>query len=274
VNYVRQYYAKEQLRLELALGQERYRGQYWQAEPEWPELQRIEARRVAAIRELTVEMNELLAEICPGETGEPLRLTPFFNLDQPAPNLAFLDGPAREEMETAMLGLATAASLGSDHMMAAAEEILSEEEFLEYSRWNAPVAASLRNRLAGFDPDEGEFTAILQWQAAAGSDQEAGARAELERRLGSERLARLDRQIQPEVSTAVQDLRRVGLPLDQAAWLADIRSRASLDLQQLWSDPQTTDSQKQAQVGFLLAVFRMKLAAQLGPRAAGADLLP
>jgi hypothetical protein len=128
--------------------------------------------------------------------------------------------------------------------------------------------------LAGFEPSENEFQAILEWQAAAGSDREPVARAELAKNLGSDRLAELDRLNDPAFHTAAQDLRRLGLPLDDAGWLAEFRQRATAQLQQSWSDPALTDAQKQAQVAALHTVFRAELASQMKMPAETDALLP
>lgn len=270
--YLQAYFSREQLRAELELEQLRYRGQYWETEPGLAGLQPVEARRGETIRRLTEEMNGLLADACPGESGEPLVLFPFFSLDRPAPNLAFLSGASREKMEEAML--AHDGSLEAGRLMEVAGRVLAAEELADYTRWNAPASAALRNRLAGFAADEGEFAAILQWQSAAGSDRESEARLELGRRLGPARLAQWESQNDPAVSTALQDLHRLGRPLEQAAWLADFRRQAAGQLQETWRNPWLTDAQKQAQVGLVRNAFRDELAAQLDLPAADADLLP
>lgn len=272
--YLQAYFSRELLRAEIELEQRRYRGQYWETEPGLAELQEVESRREETIRRLTAEMNGLLADACPGESGEPLVVTPFFSLDRPAPNLAFLSAASRQKMEEALLVLARDGSLEADRMMEIAGRSLSGAELVDYTNWNAPASAALRNRLAGFAAGEEEFGALLQWQTAAGSDRETAARLELERRIGSERLAEWETQNDPAVSTALQDLHRLGRPLAQAAWLADFRLQATAQLQQSWGNPWLTDAQKQAEVGLVRNAFRDELAAQLNLPVTDADLLP
>lgn len=271
VRYLTQYFSREQLGFELDLEQARYRGQYWQAEPGLAELQPIESRRAEVIRRMTIEINALLAEMCPGETGEPLALVPFFSLDRPAPNLAFLSEASREKIEQALL--ARDPAVEADPMLAVAT-LLSGQELADYSRWNAPSSAALRNRLAGFEASETEFNDVLEWQAATGSAREAAAREELAGRLGPDRLAQLDRLLEPAVHTAAQDLHRLGLPIDQAGWLADFRQVAAAQLQQLWSDPRLNAAQKQDKVDTLRDAFRAELSAELRLPSEAADLLP
>lgn len=265
VRHLQQYFSRELLRQEIELGQARYRGQYWEAEPGLPELQQLETRRGEIVRRLATEMNGLLAAMCPDEPGEPLALTAFFSLDHPAPNLGFLSAASREKVEDVLL-----AAEGP----VAAARVLSGQELVDYLNWNAPLSAALRNRLAGLAPDESEFAAIRQWQAAAGSEEEAGARTELARQLGPARLAQLEWQIGPEMSTAVQDMRRLGLPVEQAAWLAEFRRQASGQLQRAWGDPWLDAGGRQARVGLLERAFRAELAAQLALPAGGEELLP
>jgi hypothetical protein len=267
--YLRQYFAREQLGLELELEQARYRGQYWEPEPGLAELQQIETRRTEAIGRLTAEMNAMMKELYPGGPSEPLALAPFFSLDRPAPNLAFLSEPSREKIEQALL-----ARDESVDPMAVAARILTEQELADYAHWNAPTSAALRNRLAGFAANEAEFTAILQWQAAAGSDHESAAREELASSLGADRLAQLDRLTDPAMHTALQDLHRLGLPLEQAGWLSDFRHEAVAQLQRSWRDPQLTEVQKQAEVGTLREAFRTELMTQLNVPPEAADLFP
>jgi hypothetical protein len=271
VRYLTQYFSREQLRRELDLEQARYRGQYWQAEPGLAELQAIESRRTEAIRRMTIEMNALLADMCPGETGEPLTLVPFFSLDRPAPNLAFLSEASREKMERALL--AREVAVEADPMLAAAT-LLSGRELADYTRWNAPPSAALRNRLAGFEASETEFNDILEWQAATGSAHEVAAREELIGRLGPDRFAQLDRLLEPAVHTAAQDLHRLGLSIDQADWLADFRQAAAAQLQRSWSDPRLSAARKQEKVDVLRGAFRAELAAELRLPPEATDLLP
>jgi hypothetical protein len=269
--YLAKYFAREQLGLELELEQARYHGQYWQAEPGLAELQQIETRRSEAIRRLTSEMNGLLAEMSPDESGAPLALLPFFSLDHPAPNLGFLSEASREKMEGLLLARDEAADTDP---MAAAAKILSGQELADYLRWNAPTSAALRNHLAGFNTSESEFAAILQWQEATGSDRETTARANLARQIGPDRIAQLERLTDPAMHTAVQDLHRLGLPLDQAGWLADFRRAASAQLQQSWRDPRLTAAQSSAEVGVMRDAFRAELATQMKLLPDAADLLP
>jgi hypothetical protein len=267
--YLTHYFAKELLGVELELEQARYHGQYWEAEPGLAELRQIETRRTEAIARLTAEMNGMLEEMCPGAAGAPLALVPYFSLDHPAPNLAFLSEASRGKMEEILLAREEPADA-----MAAAAKILSGPELADYARWNAPSAAALRNRLAGFDATEGEFNAVLEWQHAAGSEGESEARNELVRKLGAERVAQLDALTDPAVHTATQDLHRLGLPLDQAGWLTDFRRAAVAQLQRSWRDPRLTDAQKQAEVGVLRDAFRDELTTQLKIMPDAADLLP
>jgi hypothetical protein len=267
--YLTGYFAREQLGFELELERERYRGNYWEPEPGLAELQQIETRRTAGIRRLAAEMNAMVADMSPAATGEPLVLEPFFSLDHPAPNLAFLSEASRAKMEEVLLSRD-----GSDDPLRPAAAILSGQELADYTRWNAPGAAALRNRLAGFGTSETEFAEILKWQGSVGSDREAEARAELAAHLGRERLAQLDQLTDPAMHTALQDLHRFGLPLDQAGWLADFRREAARQFQSSWTNPRLTAEQKNAEVGALRDAFRAELAGQMNVPPDTADLLP
>jgi len=116
--------------------------------------------------------------------------------------------------------------------------------------------------------------AILQWQGAAGSEREMQARDELAKSIGPGRLAQLDRLTDPAIHTAVQDLHRLGLPLEAAGWLADFRLEAAAQLQQSWRNPRMTAAQKQEEVGMMRNAFRTELAAQMKLPPETADLLP
>jgi len=83
-----------------------------------------------------------------------LPLTAFFSLDRPGPNLGFLSPASREKMTEAILARAQEGELEAGNLMETAGRVLSGAELADYTRWNAPVAAALRNRLAGFDADE------------------------------------------------------------------------------------------------------------------------
>lgn len=268
---LQRYFSRELLQWELELEQARYRGEYWQPEPGLAEMQSVETRRAEGVRRLTTEMNALLEEMHPGEPGEPLALTAFFSLDRPAPNLAVLSESSRAKMEEVLL--ARDPSVEADPVREA-ELNLTGDELAAYLRWNAPPSAALRNRLAGFEASEAEFTAILKWQSVVGSDDETVARAALHESLGAGRLEQLDHLLDPAVHTAAQDLYRLGLPLAQAGWLADFRGAAVAQLQQSWRNPALTAAQKEAEVAALRDAFRQELTWQLRPLAESAELLP
>ena len=268
------YYRREQLAQELELEQTRYGSHYWEPEPGVATLQDLQLRREDLLKRLGTEMNALLAEMAPGETGEALRLEPFFTIDRAAPNLGFLSAESRAKMA----GAIAAGQVEPEKLLETAREILSENELQQYLSWNAPASSALRNRLVGFEAHENEFNAVLRWtQATDAGIGAAQARAELEQGLGAVRLAEFERLQEPVMKTAVLDLQRLGLPLDQAAMLASIRRQAVEHLQDVWSDPRVPDAQKGNRVSQVQAAYRLAIAAQLQlstDDGAAAELLP
>ena len=268
------YYRHEQLAQELELEQTRYGARYWEPELGIAALQDLQLRREDLLKRLGAEMNALLVEMAPGETGEALGLEPFFTIDRAGPNLGFLPAESRAKMIEAL----AVGPLEPEKLPDIARQVLSADEFQQYTRWNAPTAAALRNRLVGFDADENEFNAVLRWTQA--TDAVIGAtpaRADLEQSLGSARLAEFEHLQEPVMKTAVQDLQRLGLPLDQAAMLAGIRRQAVEHLQDVWGDPRVPDAQKSSRVSQVEAAYRLAIAAQLQLPAddgAAGELLP
>lgn len=276
--YLTAYFTREQLTRELALEQSRYGPQYWDSEMGVAALRELQARREETTKRLSTEMNDILTAMCPGEAGERLTLKPFFSLDQAGPNLGFLSPASREALTEAILSFAQDEPIDAGKLQEAASKVLAGDELEQYNQWNAPAAAALRNRLVGFEADETEFKAIQHWQRELGLERDpAITRTELARQIGVDRLAQFERLEEPVMRTAVQDLHRLGLPLDQAAWLSDFRTRAVAHIQKLWGDAALTDTQREALVKQVQSAYRVELTAQLGMSDSAlneADLLP
>jgi hypothetical protein len=277
-------FRRELLKAELDLGQRRYGAHYWDPEMGAVGLAELERARVALLNRLNVEMNDLLNQMCPGETGEPIHLSPIFSEEFPAPNLEKLTSVSRQKFETWLwAGLTSGATaIDADMMQASARDALSADEFAGYLRWNSPEVATLRNELVGFHATESEFAEILRWRQlvdSGGPETADTLQAEitLEDRIGSARLTALIQQRNPELQTASQDLRRLGLPVERAAWLANFRRQGILEIQKLWSDPALPSDAKAARVAQLQRSYRTLIAATLAlpeNRVAGIDLMP
>lgn len=272
------YYRHEQLEQELELEQTRYGSRYWEPELGVAALQDLELRREDLLKRLGTEMNALLAQMAPGETGEALSLSPFFTIDHAAPNLGFLSAESRAKMVAAIATDGENNPLEPEKLLDAARQVLSAGELQQYNRWNAPASAALRNRLVGFEADENEFNAVLRWTQATDTGISADqARADLEQSLGGARLAEFERLQEPVMKTAVQDLQRLGLPLDQAGMLAGLRRQAVEHLQEVWGDQRLPGTQKGVRVREVQAAYRLAIAAQLQLPAddgSAAELLP
>ena len=275
--YLQAYYRSELLDRELELEQQRYAGKYWQTAPASGGEQDRSLQKTQLTARLQSEANEVFAGMCPGEPAPQLELAPFFNEDRPGPNLSTLTANSREEFKKVLLLLAPDEPLDPILLMDVAESVLSAGELAKYVRWNAPAASALRTRLAGHETNEKEFLALLDWQASLGTDTEGDAKAKLLRNVGPESMVQLEEQMEPTFQTAAQDLRRSGLPLNLAPWLADFRDQAAAKFQLVWADEQLSGAQKEERVRQVQSALRSELRAHLGSAvdmALAGDLLP
>lgn len=264
VEFVRAQYRQEQLSRELDLEQRRYAGNYWEAGPDGRELAVLQRARETMIKELADEANQVLRGLFSGEGDEVVRLPAFFAADRPGPNLSFLSAASRARVEREILGRADGAAAEADWLARAAERVLSPAELTDYRRWNDPAAAALRERLAGFDPTEAEFLAIQRSVAGAGD-------TDLAAQLGAARFAEFSAIQAPAAQTALHDLRRLGLPLENVGWLAIARAQAVESIQAVWLNAAVSEREKRAQVERLERAYSAMIAARLSLPAGALD---
>lgn len=264
VAFVRAQYRQEQLSRELDLEQRRYAGNYWEAGSDGRELAALQRARETMIQELTGEANQVLRELFSGEDGEVVSLPGFFAADRPGPNLSFLSAASRARLEADILAHAGEPADGADWLAHAAERVLSPAELTTYRQWNDSAAAALRERLAGFDPTEAEFLAIQRSTTQADD-------TDLAAQLGAERFAEFSATQAPAVQTALHDLRRHGLPLENVGWLAITRAQAIESIQAVWQNAAGSDRDKRAQVERLERAYGAMIAARLSLPAGALD---
>lgn len=251
---------RELLRQEIDLEQLRYGAGYWEAE--------LAPADGAVIEEARAELRAALAR----ELGSAEALTAYFGPEQAAPCLRFLDAAARERLLEAFARAAHDAPLTTATMLEAARACLSPDDFARYREWNAPEAVALRESLAGFAPTQGEFDAIRSWTTPEGVAEDA-----LRTALGAERFAAWRAQNEPEMQTALREIRRLGGDTADAEWLRAERGRLIAALGAVWSDPSLPDEAKAARAAALKRAGREALAARWAsgdPAAADFDLLP
>jgi hypothetical protein len=253
-------YRREQFTRELALEQQRYGAEYWDAEGDGPALARLARLQAATRAELEREANAILAELFPGETGDPLELPPIFDADRRGPNVSFLSGAARSAFEAAA---EEAGDFSPAALQRAAARTLVPAELELYARWNDPAAAALRDRLAGFGATETEFLALWRGAATDGSMPAAPDAGDLPA-LAPARRAQLRALETPELRTAVHDLRRAGLPVNDAGWLALTRTQATTAIQAVWRDPAIAVDAKPVRVAQVEREFARAIALRLG----------
>lgn len=243
---------------ELALEQLRYGAGYWEAELSSADCVALDEARRA------------LPAATTGAGGDAFE--PFFGSEQAGPCVRFLAPDVRERLLDVLAGMAEHAPLTGAAMMIGARAALSDADFEQYRRWNAPEAVALRERLAGFGPSQREFDAIRTHADAAPETQEV-LRAE----LGEDRYAEWRRQESAEMQTALREVRRAGGEAADAVWLCAQRSRFVEDLSRVWSDATLTPAEKEQRCAALKQAGRAALAARWPNRTGELpeiDLLP
>ena len=258
-------FRRDQVRMELVIQQRRYGRDYWQTEASEKQLRELDRIQSMQLRGLAREMNELLDGLCGDKSDEIITLAPIFDASHPGPNIGFLSPESRAKVEEliaeqSLHGLPDAAEL-----LTKMETVLSGKELVQYRQWNSPDHGLLRNQLVGFNATEGEFNAIAQWpgfvnQGNSSTDDDQ-VMLELADRIGVQRLADLIRLRDPEIQTAVHDLHRLGLPLDQAEALAALRGQGVSEIEQTWTDPTVPSAMKELRVRQLLGDYRARIAA-------------
>ena len=260
---VKTIYRKEILAWELDLEQQRYGRNYWEAGGDGPQLAKLARAKEAMLRQLSADANQLLNDSCPGEPGEPVTFAAMFDAAHPGPNLACLSPDLREQFEAEILAEDDEGRVDPEHLLEVAEHMLPAAELEAYRNWNSPLSAALREQLAGFNPTEAEFAAIRSSQAAAGDDEPSGTEAELATQLGTARYGEYLWLTDPAMQAAVHDLRRLGLALDDANWLAATRSRAVAEIGEAWRSDAFTDAGKRERVAQLEHDYSQTIAARL-----------
>lgn len=270
-------FRRRQVAAELRLEQERYGPHYWDSEATGPEIRSLELRRSRLLQELNAA---LAAALPPGGNGDTIALTALFGEARGGPRLDFLDAAAQARVEDL---LAAAPDLAADRpaLLDRVRDLLAPDQRAQFQDWNAPESALLRRQLVGFGASQVEFDAIARWpdfvnQGNAGLAEDAPAESRLADEIGVARVADLIRLRDPEVETAVQDLHRLGLPVDRAEWLAAMRGEATSRMQQVWADGALTADAKETRVEALRVAYATQLASALAPGRAidQAGLLP
>lgn len=251
-------YRREQLTRELAIEQRRYGRNYWDADADGRGLAALRTQRQAMLAELNAEANAVLADLFPGVTSEPIALGALFDDDRPGPNVTFLSGSTRARLEAELLAEWEKNGAGTDRGMAVAERVLPSDEQELFRRWNAPAHAALREQLVGFAPNETEFLAILR----ANDGSEAATNA-LAATLGAGRFHEFLQTQDPAVRTARQELRRNGLPIAEAEWLATTRAQAVSAIAEVWRNAAIPDTAKPPRVAQLERTYSEAIGARL-----------
>lgn len=259
---VRSLYRQEQLTRELALEQRRYGRNYWDAPPGGVARQ-VQRERDAMLAELSAEATQVLRDFFPDEAGEPVVLEAFFNSDRPAPNLVFLPPGQRARFEAELLADAKGAC-DAQCLERIAERVLAADEVELYRRWNAPAAGVLRQQLVGFNPTEAEFAALLHARNSIATNAPEPEFSELAAALGAGRFAALQKLQEPALQTALGDLHRLGLPLEQAEWLAATRTRVATEIGEIWRSTIIGDLTKRERVAAAERAYGQAVAGQLG----------
>ncbi len=267
-------YRQEQLTRELDLEQRRYGRNYWDAECDGRALGALQQAREAMLRELSADANEVLNALFPDEAGEPIALTAFFGVDRAGPNVTFLSASSRERFEAALLAAPGETVADAGRLTELAAQVLSPNEIDLYRQWNEPAAAALRNQLVGFAPTEAEFVAILRdAQSVANEEPASTGIAGLETQLGAARFGELLKVRDPATQTALHDLYRLGLPLDNAGWLAAAREQAIASIQEVWQSAAVPDATKSQQVAQLERAHAQAINAKLNLSGSSLDEL-
>lgn len=262
---IRAYFRREAARAELALEPRRYGAHYWDTEASGPEVHALELERVLILQQLNAE----LAERLPPGSGPGEALAPLFGEGRPGPRVDFLAPAAQTRIAELLAG---SPELAADRaaLLERVRPLLTEEDFVRFQDWNSPTSERLRRQLVGFQTSEAEFTALAAWpgfvnQGNGGFAEDAHAEAALADRIGVERTAELFRLRDPDVQTAVQDLHRLGLPVERAEWLAAQRGDAISRMQQVWADGGLAAEAKATRVEALRQAYAAQLAAALAP---------
>ena len=248
-------YRKEQLTRELEFEQLRYGRAYWEPEANGAALATINEARAAMISQLSEEANDVLKTLFPDEAGEAIVLAEIFDADRPGPNLTFLSPESRAQFETLAAAALETAPLTPDRLLELARQILPSPQLERYLAWNAPSSAALRQQLAGFSPTEQDFTAILRASRSDGEPEQDS----IERELGAARHADFKRATDPAMQTAVNDLHRLGLPIEHAGWLAELRTQAGKAIQRVWSNEALADFAKSSEAARVQQNFRREI---------------
>jgi len=266
VRALRSSFRRDQIGVELAIEQRRYGRDYWQTEKDGRQLRELDRVRSVQLDRLAREMNALLGQLCGDAAGESMTLAPIFDSAHPGPNLSFLSAESRAKVEELIAEQWMEDISDSAGLLSKIETVLTGTEMAHYREWNSPEHARLRNQLVGFNATKNEFNAIAQWpgfvnqgNSPSGDDEPAMIRLAAE--IGVQRVADLIRLRDPEIQTAVHDLHRLGLPVDQAESLAALRSQGIGEIEQTWMDPAVSPAMKELRVRQLLDDYRTRIAA-------------
>jgi hypothetical protein len=269
IGIVRTFYRQELLKRELDLEQQRYGEAYWEADQDGRVLAGIRDARAQLASDLSAEANDVLAALLPGDVDDDrVRLTSFFDDDHPGPNLRFLSESSRRQFVSEVLAQNW---VDQSQLAAAADRTLSRAERELYHVWNDTAPAALREQLVAFHPGEREFLIVL---AASGHAEESDTRALLEAQLGSDRYRELREVTAPSTATAVHDLRRAGLPVTSASWLASVRQAASDAVRQVWQDGSIPERSKPSRAAQVEAAYTRMIATTLSVPVRSLDELP
>ena len=269
---VRALYRKEQLTSELDLEQLRYGYNYWQSECSGRELAELQQAKESMLKQLSAEANQVLNDLFPNEAGEPITLIALFDTTHPGPNLTFLSPSLREQFESEILAGDGDRGVDRERLFDIATRLLPSREMASYRQWNDRPAAVLRDQLVGFNQTESEFVAILHEASLAEEDGGVhGTEVGLETQLGAARYADFLKSKDPAMYTALHDLQRFGLPLEEAEWLAATRTRAVEDIGKIWQSAALSEATKRERVAQTERAYGQTIAAKLALPEASLD---
>lgn len=169
-------------------------------------------------------------------------------------------------------------------------KIMSPEEFDEYMMRTSSTASSVRSQLSAMNPTEQEFRAIYKLQETfddqfgpnspnqRGTQESAQARNAAQKQLledikgllGPERGAEYERSRDYTYQSAVNIVRRLDLPKENAVTVFELQKETQQRTAELQRDRSLNAEQRQAQLAALSAEVHGKVTAALGERGAAA----
>lgn len=164
------------------------------------------------------------------------------------------------------------------------EAVLTPDELFEYDVRTSSTASRLRSQLQAFSPTEEEFRTIFRAQyaldQASGRDanpygpayvslsQRDGERAallqNLQGALSDQRLADYDFATNPSNTNLVRITNRLGLPMDAAREISDVRTQTMQAVAAIRSNPSLTSAERNARIAEVARATTEKISGTLG----------